>query len=104
MADPRSHGLSESTVSGIAAVLAKHANVESATLYGSRAMGTHRPNSDIDLCFFGSELNLTELLAIETELDDLLLPYKIDLSLWQNIDNPDLKAHIERVGVTFYQI
>lgn len=102
MAKRDDHGLSQATVDGITAVLAKHANIEQAILYGSRAMGTYRPNSDIDLCLVGPQLSLTELLAIETELDDLLLPYRIDLSLQHSIDNPELLAHIRRVGVAFY--
>ena len=36
------------------------------------------------------------------ELDDLLLPYTIDLSLYSEIADPYLIAHIRRVGVTFY--
>lgn len=37
------------------------------------------------------------------ELDDLLLPYKIDLSIYDTISDPDVIAHIHRVGETFYQ-
>jgi predicted nucleotidyltransferase len=48
-------------------------------LYGSRAKGNYRPGSDIDLTLLGESLNLTELQKIELELDDLMLPYKIDL-------------------------
>ena len=43
-------------------------------LYGSRALGTCRPGSDIDLCIEGESLGLTELLSIENRMDDLLLP------------------------------
>jgi hypothetical protein len=42
------------------------------------------------------------LFEIETELDDLLLPYKIDLSAFKTISNPDLIDHINRVGIVFY--
>jgi hypothetical protein len=37
------------------------------------------------------------------ELDDLLLLYKIDLSIFHKIENPDLIDHINRVGITFYE-
>jgi uncharacterized protein len=40
----------------------------------------------------------SELLRINGELDDLMLPYTIDLSLLKQIDNPSLLSHIERVG------
>ena len=68
-------------------------------LYGSRAKGCARNNSDIDLTLDAPEMPFRELLAIEGRLDDLLLPWKIDLSLLHQIDNPALRDHIERVGV-----
>ena len=43
-------------------------------------------------------------MKIENELDDLLLPYKIDLSLHHALDNPELIDHIRRVGLVFYPI
>jgi predicted nucleotidyltransferase len=72
-----------------------------AILYGSRATGRHRPNSDIDLTLEG-DIPWEEFLTIEKELDDLLLPYTIDLSLKGQIDNPTLREHIERHGRQFY--
>ncbi len=50
----------------------------------------------------GDTLSYTELGKIENQLDDLLLPYSFDLSLYHQIDNPDLLDHIKRVGVVFY--
>jgi predicted nucleotidyltransferase len=97
------YGLSEETLARIHDVLAAHADVERAVLYGSRAKGNFRAGSDIDLCLIGADLSLTQQLQIESELDDLLLPYKIDLSRLHALDNPALIDHIRRVGVTFYE-
>ncbi len=36
-------------------------------------------------------------------INDLLLPYTFDLSIFRYISDPDVVAHIERVGVTFYE-
>lgn len=72
-------------------------------LYGSRAKGTHRNGSDIDLTLLGDRLTYSLLSRIETEIDDLLLPYTLDLSLYSSIDNADLIDHIQRVGKLFYQ-
>jgi len=51
----------------------------------------------------GEALTTLVLWKIEVELDDLLLPYKIDLSLFRQIENQALKEHIDRVGIDFYQ-
>ncbi|MFH2065463.1 MAG: hypothetical protein ABIK15_09730 [Pseudomonadota bacterium] len=37
------------------------------------------------------------------DLDDLLLPWTIDLSIYSTLDHVKLREHIERVGVIFYQ-
>lgn len=76
--------------------------LESAILYGSRAKGNFGPGSDIDLTLFGDRLSHADLLAVERALDELSLPYKIDLSLFRQIDNTELVDHIRRVGVVFY--
>ncbi len=97
-------GLSANTIGKINAVFARYPSVEQAILYGSRAKGTFRNGSDIDLTLKGENITHRELSRIENELDDLLLPYKIDLSLFRQIDNPNLIEHIERVGVVFYSV
>ncbi len=71
-------------------------------LYGSRAKGNYRDGSDIDLTLMGDALSHAQLNRIETQIDDLLLPYTIDLSLFEHIDNANLIDHIRRVGVVFY--
>jgi len=96
------HGLSDDTTEGIYTVLSRHPQVEKAVLYGSRAKGTHRNGSDIDLVLLGDGLGFDDLLEIGDELDDLLLPYTIDLSLFSMITHANLRGHIRRVGREFY--
>lgn len=96
-------GLTEQTMGRIAEVLARHLSVQQAVLYGSRAKGTHRRGSDIDLTLTGPKLEVSELLQLVGELDDLLLPYTIDLSLHHMLTQPDLLDHIRRVGVVIYE-
>jgi predicted nucleotidyltransferase len=67
-------------------------------LYGSRAKGTHRPGSDIDLTLKGPGLTTGQLMDLSSKIDDLLLPYEVDLSIFEHIDNSDLMDHINRVG------
>lgn len=96
-------GLPEKTILAIQEVFKKQPKVQSAILYGSRAMGNYKKGSDIDLTLQGPELTLTDLLKLESEIDQLLLPYKVDLSLHHQIENPDLLDHIQRMGKIFYR-
>jgi len=98
------HGLPTDVVRKITAVLARYPQVESATLYGSRAKGNYKSGSDIDLTLHGDEgLTLSVIYRILDDLDDLLLPYTIDLSIFHDIADPDVIDHIQRVGVPFYE-
>ncbi len=97
------HGLSNETVGKICAVFAQHPAVERAVLYGSRAKGNYKSGSDIDLSLHGAGLTLQELWAINDELDELLLPYSIDVLIFEQLTHEKLKEHIERVGVVLYQ-
>lgn len=96
------YGLKSNIIQAIQEVFIKYPFVEKAILYGSRAKGNYRNGSDIDLVLVGESLNLSEQFSIETELDDLLLPYKIDLVVYHKIENKDLLEHINRVGKVFF--
>ncbi len=99
-----SHGLNDTTVNAIRDVFSRHPEVRKALLYGSRAQGRHKPCSDIDLTLIGDkDLDLDRLFRIMDELDDLLLPYSIDLSLHRDIDDPEVRDHIQRVGNELYR-
>ena len=97
-------GLPHVAVQKIRDVFGRYPQVESATLYGSRAKGSYKTGSDIDLTLHGgADLTLSVVYRILDDLDDLLLPYTIDLSIFHDIGDPDVVDHIRRVGVTFYQ-
>lgn len=96
-------GLSANTIAHIQQVFINHPHIEKAILYGSRAMGNYRHGSDIDLTLLGNKLTQTELYDINKELDDLPIAYTIDISLFDSIENNELKAHIKRVGNVFFE-
>lgn len=97
------YGLEESVIMQIHSVFAQFPAIHKAILYGSRAKGTYKTGSDIDLCLFGTDLTLPLLYKIEEALDDLLLPYSFDLSIYDHLVNQELIAHINRVGIPFYE-
>jgi len=96
-------GLTEKEIENIKKVFSKQHKIEKVLLYGSRAKGNYKPASDIDLTLIGKNIDLGLLLKIEFELDDILLPYKFDVSIYDKITNPEFIDHINRVGKVFYQ-
>lgn len=96
-------GLSEKTLVKIRGVLQKYPAIDKAVIYGSRAKGNYRTGSDIDLTLFGELLDQKMCLDIAEDLDELLLPYMIDLSVYALIDHEGLKEHIDCVGRVLYQ-
>jgi predicted nucleotidyltransferase len=98
------YGLPDATIGKICAVLKRYPQVKRAILYGSRAKGNYQKGSDIDLTLLGgADLTLHVLYKILDDLDELLLPYTIDLSIFDKIGDPDVIDHIRRVGGVFYE-
>ncbi len=96
------YGLKEQIITQINSVFARYPEVEQVILYGSRAKGTYKNGSDIDLTLKGGNLDLAMINKISSDIDDLLLPYSVDISIFSQISNADLVDHINRVGVVFY--
>ena len=97
-------GLEENDIQSICAVFSRDPRIEKAVLYGSRAKGNYKTGSDIDLTLLGGEaLTLEALYRVMDDIDDLLLPYTFDLSIFRQINDPELVSHIQRVGITFYE-
>jgi predicted nucleotidyltransferase len=99
-------GLTEATIQKISGVFAQHEAIAKAVVYGSRAKGNYKNGSDIDLTLFNqpdAAISAQDIARILVEIDDLLLPYTIDLSAFDRLSNAKLREHIERVGEVFYQ-
>lgn len=97
-----SFGLPDRTRQTIYGILRNYPNLERAVIYGSRAVGNYRPGSDIDMTLFGEHLDIYDLRHIAEDLDDSDIPYLVDLSIFADISNPDLKDHINRRGQDFW--
>jgi predicted nucleotidyltransferase len=97
------YGLSHATINEILGVFENYPDLQKVILYGSRARGNYGNGSDIDFTLIGEYLDLTTLHKIENDLDDLLLPYKMDVSLLKHIKNEGLIDHINEIGQVFYE-
>ena len=95
-------GIKDTDQKRIVEVFSHYKEIEKVVLFGSRAIGNNKLNSDLDFTLYFQGLNLSLLIEIESEFDDLLLPYKFDLSVYHQITNTELISHINRVGKTIY--
>ena len=90
-------GIPTTQVERLLRVLTAQPHLKAVWLFGSRAMERHNKGSDIDLCLEGTDLSHGDRLQLMAAVDDLLLPWKVDLVLRDELAEP-LEAHVRRVG------
>ena len=100
VADPVT-GIPEMIRERICAVLRADARVQSALLFGSRAKGTWREGSDIDIAVFGGDLDHRDVWRWQHELDDEVFPWSLDIVIMDDHVSAPLREHIVRVGRPF---
>jgi predicted nucleotidyltransferase len=93
------NGLKEKHQQEIISIIQKQKNVHFAWLFGSRAMGNFKENSDIDIVIEGEELTLSDVEKILTNIELTTIPYKVDVLIKHKISNIELLKHIEEYGV-----
>jgi predicted nucleotidyltransferase len=90
------HLLSPKHLAIIRATLAPYAaSIDKVGLFGSRATGAGKSNSDIDLVLYGA-LDQRTLDEIYTLFAESALPVTVDAQAYNLIEYPPLKAHIDR--------
>jgi type I restriction enzyme S subunit len=96
-------GLTGRDRKGIVSVLEACPKIRRAVLFGSRAIGTYRGASDLDLALEGDGIKLTDLVAINAGIGRLQLPFEADFVIRAKINNPELEKHIREYGRVFYE-
>ena len=97
------YGLKDNDFDKLVGVFPKYPEVESVILYGSRAKGNYKPFSDIDLTLKGSTLTRPLLGKIFTAIDDLLLPYFLDISIYDQLKDKAFIEAIDKTGIEIYR-
>ena len=97
------YGLTEEQWEKIKNVFAANTRINRVVLYGSRAKGNYKPFSDVDITLVGDELTHEDLNRVILAIDDLLLPYQFDISLFHILKNAELIDHINRRGIVIYE-
>ena len=97
------YGLTDRDIQTINDILHKYPEVLLVNIFGSRAKGTCKPGSDIDLSIMNRGTNSTTLHKLKNDFEESSLPYKVDLVDFHTLTNPYFAEHIKRVGIIFYQ-
>ena len=97
------YGLKDIELEKLSKVFAANERIERVVLYGSRAKGNYKPFSDVDITLEGAELTHNDLSRLSLAIDDLLLPYQFDISIFHTLKNEALIDHIRRMGITIYE-
>lgn len=77
-------------------------SIKEVVIYGSRAKGNYREGSDIDITILGAPTK-DDISKLWQDLDDSFIPYKFDISIYNDLKSDSLKEHIERVGKIFFK-
>lgn len=95
-------GLSPKELEILKNVFKKFDDIKEVILFGSRALGTHKTASDIDLAIKGKvDINTLSKLKYTLE-EDTNLPYFFDVVIYDNLDNMELKKHIDGFGKVIF--
>jgi predicted nucleotidyltransferase len=92
-------GLTETDISLIAAAIAQFPEIEDALIFGSRAKGSYKKASDVDLAVKGRYVSNETIKRLNFVLnEELPLPYFFDVVHYESLENQLLVEHIDRVG------
>lgn len=97
------HGLSERDMRTIGGILRKYPDVRQVYLFGSRAKGSFKAGSDIDLAIMNDGIRENTIRDLQIDFEESSLPYFVDIVYFPTLAHPGLKEQILRVGVLFYE-
>lgn len=96
-------GLSDSELQILRDVFARFPDIEEVILFGSRARGTHRVSSDVDLALKGKKLSIDTLAKLRYILEEETnFPYFFDIVIYDRVENEALKREIDEGGEIVY--
>ncbi len=93
-------GLTASQLGLIRETIGRFSEIDSAVLFGSRAMGNYKPGSDVDIAVTGKNITDDTVRTLNTLLnEELPLPHFFDIIHYNTLDNESLVQHINQHGV-----
>ena len=97
-------GLRDTDLTYLKTTFQRFPEIERVLVFGSRAKGTHRPGSDIDLAVSGTGVSRATLLRLGLILEEESpMPFRFDLVHGDALENSALRAQIEGTGQLLYE-
>ncbi|MCQ2966812.1 MAG: nucleotidyltransferase domain-containing protein [Alphaproteobacteria bacterium] len=96
------YGITEKEFELLLSVFPRYTEIESVILYGSRAKGNNKRFSDIDITLKGEKLTTKILNDIAYNIDELYLPYFLDISIYNKLKTPEFIKEIDNTGIEIY--
>ena len=96
-------GLKDAHRTAIVNVLRANGRVERAVLFGSRATETFTRGSDVDIALFGEALTTADQARLAAAMEELTVPQRVDLLLYDGIEDAALRKHVRRDGIELYR-
>ena len=100
--EKNSFGLSDRDMKTLQDIFKKYPDVKNVFVFGSRAKGTYKQGSDIDLAIMNEGVKDMFIRKMKSDFEDSNLPYAVDLVNYPTLKHPELKNHIDRVGVPLF--
>ncbi len=85
-------------------VFRRYPTIEQVLIFGSRAKGTAKPSSDIDLAIVAPGMSDQEFSRLWSDLDDVPLVFKMDVLHLERLGKPELKNSIMVEGQFFFPL
>lgn len=98
------YGLSEQQLKEIVDFISIYPEVEEAVLFGSRALGTYKEASDVDIAIKGDKVTAGLAAKIKFDIEeDTYLPFFFDIVAYPTITNEALRKHIDTKGIVIFR-
>ena len=95
-------GLTDKQKKILITILKRYVKTGEVVVFGSRAKGNYTERSDIDIALQNAQFFLNcSIGSLIDEIAESDFPYLADVIIYEDITNPALKEHIDRMGQCF---
>lgn len=92
-------GLTPAEIEELDSIIQSFQEIESAMIFGSRAKGTFKSGSDIDIVISGKKVDHSVVIRLSNQLnEETTFPYFFDILDLHTIQSEEMLTHIAQYG------